>query len=66
VIVGLSTSSEIATDDVSVTYNVYLQLGVDGLRGLVNFNVNDQVRLFASPKSEVARLMNSAEMGAGA
>ena len=28
----------------SVTYNVYLQLGVDGLRGLQNFNIDDGVR----------------------
>jgi hypothetical protein len=26
-----------------VTYNTYLQLGVDGLRGLQNFNINDGV-----------------------
>jgi hypothetical protein len=65
-IVGLSTSSEVATDDVPVTYNVYLQLGVDGLRGLVDFNVDDQVRLFVSPKSEVDMLTSFTEMGAGA
>jgi hypothetical protein len=26
-----------------VTYNTYMQLGVDGLRGLQNFNTDDQV-----------------------
>ena len=26
-----------------VTYNAYMQLGVDGLRGLQNFNIDDQV-----------------------
>ncbi len=26
-----------------VTYNVYLQLGVDGLRGLANFNIDNNV-----------------------
>jgi hypothetical protein len=65
-IVGLSTSLEVATDDVPVTYNIYLQLGVDGLRGLVDFNVDDQVRLFVSLKSEVDRLTSFTEMGAGA
>ncbi len=27
-----------------VTYNTYLQLGIDGLRGLQNFNIDDDVR----------------------
>ena len=28
----------------TVTYNIYLQLGTDGLRGLANFNVEHRVR----------------------
>jgi dipeptidyl-peptidase-3 len=28
----------------TVTYNIYLQLGTDGLRGLANFNVEHKVR----------------------
>lgn len=47
-----------------VTYNIYLRLGVDGLRGLANFNVDDQVSLIVSPDSESAKLMAFAEMGA--
>jgi hypothetical protein len=58
---------KIAADDIiSVTYNTYLQLGVDGLRGLMNFNVDDQVSLIASSDSEVATLTNYAEMGSSA
>ena len=34
---GFDSSSEISPED--ITYNVYLQLGVDGLRGLENFNI---------------------------
>ncbi|KAL9037456.1 MAG: hypothetical protein Q9214_005698 [Letrouitia sp. 1 TL-2023] len=34
---GYTSSTEITTDD--LTYNMYIQLGVDGLRGLQNFNV---------------------------
>jgi hypothetical protein len=55
-----------ADNIIPVTYNTYLQLGVDGLRGLMNFNVDDQVSLIASSDSEVARLTNSAEMGSSA
>ncbi|KAL8936847.1 MAG: hypothetical protein Q9216_004714 [Gyalolechia sp. 2 TL-2023] len=35
---GYTSCSEINTQD--LTYNLYLQLGVDGLRGLQNFNVD--------------------------
>ena len=42
-IVSSRMSRQFTTDDVPVTYNMYLQLGVDGLRGLQNFNVDDQV-----------------------
>lgn len=28
----------------AVTYNLYLQLGVDGLRGLRNFNTDNSVK----------------------
>ncbi|KAF2972683.1 hypothetical protein GQX73_g857 [Xylaria multiplex] len=35
---GFTETSEIRADD--VTYNLYQQLGVDGLRGLSNFNVD--------------------------
>ena len=31
-----------------VTYNLYLQLGVDGLRGLRNFNTDSNVRIYPS------------------
>ena len=34
---GFDSSSEISPED--ITYNVYLQLGLDGLRGLQNFNI---------------------------
>ncbi|KAL7897408.1 peptidase family M49 domain-containing protein [Trichoderma sp. TUCIM 5745] len=34
---GFTESSEISAED--LTYNLYLQLGVDGLRGLSNYNV---------------------------
>ncbi|PON27672.1 dipeptidyl-peptidase 3 [Trichoderma gamsii] len=34
---GFTDSSEICAED--LTYNLYLQLGVDGLRGLSNYNV---------------------------
>lgn len=33
----------------TVTYNMYQQLGVDGLRGLSNFNVESGVRDNDSP-----------------
>jgi len=36
---GFTDTSEITADD--LTYNMYLQLGVDGLRGLANFNADD-------------------------
>ncbi|KFY81724.1 hypothetical protein V500_11143 [Pseudogymnoascus sp. VKM F-4518 (FW-2643)] len=36
---GFTTDSEITNDD--LTYNLYLQLGVDGLRGLQNFNIDN-------------------------
>ncbi|KAI0813655.1 peptidase family M49-domain-containing protein [Xylaria sp. FL0064] len=35
---GFTENSDIRADD--LTYNLYLQLGVDGLRGLSNFNVD--------------------------
>ncbi|KFY07720.1 hypothetical protein V492_06876 [Pseudogymnoascus sp. VKM F-4246] len=35
---GFTADSEITSDD--LTYNLYLQLGVDGLRGLQNFNID--------------------------
>ena len=65
-IVGLHSPQKVATDHMPVTYNVYLQLGVDGLRGLANFNVDDQVSLIVSPESESAKLIAFAEMGPGA
>lgn len=34
------------TESVTVTYNLYQQLGVDGLRGLANFNVDSGVSPF--------------------
>ncbi|OBT90574.1 hypothetical protein VE02_01044 [Pseudogymnoascus sp. 03VT05] len=37
---GFTTDSEITNDD--LTYNLYLQLGVDGLRGLQNFNIDNK------------------------
>jgi hypothetical protein len=56
-----------ATDIVSVTYNLYLQLGVDGLHGLQNFNVDDRVSLvIALLAIEVSRLTISAEVGSSA
>jgi hypothetical protein len=64
VIVGLHSPEAIAIDHMLVTYNVYLQLGVDGLRGLANFNVDDQVSLIVSPES--AKLISFAEMGPSA
>ncbi|KAI9668386.1 MAG: hypothetical protein M1831_001140 [Alyxoria varia] len=36
---GYTDSSELKADD--VIYNVYLQIGVDGLRGLANYNVEN-------------------------
>ena len=33
----------------SVTYNIYMQLGIDGLRGLANFNDKNRVRLLPFP-----------------
>ncbi|KFX87709.1 hypothetical protein V490_08064 [Pseudogymnoascus sp. VKM F-3557] len=36
---GFTADSEITNDD--LTYNLYLQLGVDGLRGLQNFNIDN-------------------------
>ncbi|KAI9771636.1 MAG: hypothetical protein M1840_001851 [Geoglossum simile] len=36
---GFTDESEITADD--LTYNTYLQLGVGGLRGLQNFNIDD-------------------------
>ena len=63
-IVGLHSHQKVATDYMLVTYNVYLQLGVDGLRGLANFNVDDQVSLIVSPES--AKLISFAEMGPSA
>ncbi|KAJ9648287.1 hypothetical protein H2199_001140 [Coniosporium tulheliwenetii] len=36
---GFTEESEITAED--LTYNTYLQLGVDGLRGLQNFNIDD-------------------------
>jgi hypothetical protein len=66
VIVGLHSPQKVATDHILVTYNVYLQLGVDGLRGLANFNVDDQVSLIVLPESESAKLIAFAEMGPGA
>ncbi|OAX82521.1 hypothetical protein ACJ72_03131 [Emergomyces africanus] len=36
---GYTDQSDITADD--VTYNMYVQLGVNGLRGLANFNVDD-------------------------
>ena len=62
-IVGLHSHQKVATDYMLVTYNVYLQLGVDGLRGLANFNVDDQVSLIVSPESESAKLIAFVEMG---
>ncbi|KAK4203675.1 dipeptidyl peptidase [Triangularia verruculosa] len=35
---GFTSSSEISAED--LTFNLYQQLGVDGLRGLANFNIN--------------------------
>ncbi|KAK5630389.1 hypothetical protein RRF57_006104 [Xylaria bambusicola] len=35
---GFTETSELRADD--VTYNLYQQLGIDGLRGLANFNVD--------------------------
>jgi len=66
-IVSARMSHQFATDITSVTYNLYLQLGVDGLRGLQNFNVDDQVSLvIASPAAEVSRLTISVEVGSSA
>jgi hypothetical protein len=66
-IVSAWMSHQFATDITLVTYNRYLQLGVDGLRGLQNFNVNDQVSLvIASPAAEVSRLTISVEVGSSA
>lgn len=66
-IVSSRMSHQFATDITSVTYNLYLQLGVDGLHGLQNFNVNDQVNLvIASPAIEVSRLTIFAEVGSSA
>ncbi|UKZ86029.1 uncharacterized protein TrAFT101_001869 [Trichoderma asperellum] len=36
---GFTDSSDICAED--LTYNLYLQLGVDGLRGLSNFNIQN-------------------------
>ncbi len=55
---------EVWSDRATVTYNVYMQLGVDGLRGLRNFNVDSNVSL-PSPqyRSEPANLGRVAELG---
>ncbi|PVH84998.1 dipeptidyl peptidase III [Cadophora sp. DSE1049] len=37
---GFTSTSDITAED--ITYNTYLQLGVDGLRGLQNFNVQEK------------------------
>jgi len=65
-IVSSRMSPLFATDVISVTYNLYLQLGVDGLHGLQNFNVDDQVSVIASPATEVSRLTISVEVGSSA
>jgi hypothetical protein len=60
-------SYQFTTDIISVTYNLYLQLGVDGLRGLQNFNIDDEVSLvIASPATEASRLTISSEVGSSA
>ncbi|CAM1507779.1 Fc.00g046270.m01.CDS01 [Cosmosporella sp. VM-42] len=37
---GFTDASDIRASDAAVTYNMYQQLGVDGLRGLSNFNLH--------------------------
>jgi hypothetical protein len=65
-IVSSRMSPQFATDVISVTYNLYLQLGVDGLHGLQNFNVDDRVSVIASPATGVSRLTISVEVGSSA
>ena len=65
-IVSSRMSPQFTTDVISVTYNLYLQLGVDGLHGLQNFNVDDRVSVIASPATEVSRLTISVEVGSSA
>jgi dipeptidyl-peptidase-3 len=48
----------------SVTYNLYQQLGVDGLRGLANFNLDTGVGFFAVLELSCANMF-AAEMGTG-
>lgn len=40
---------KLLTRPVPVTYNLYQQLGVDGLRGLANYNVDSGVRTLSPP-----------------
>ncbi|RFU25600.1 hypothetical protein B7463_g10739, partial [Scytalidium lignicola] len=39
-LIGFTDKSEVSADD--LIYNLYLQLGIDGLRGLQNFNLENQ------------------------
>ncbi len=39
----VSSKLSIIANERSVTYNIYQQLGVDGLRGLTNFNIENKV-----------------------
>ncbi|KAG9242072.1 peptidase family M49-domain-containing protein [Calycina marina] len=38
-LLGFNTDTKITAQD--ITYNLYLQLGIDGVRGLQNFNIDD-------------------------
>jgi dipeptidyl-peptidase-3 len=44
----------IFTNRCTVTYNTYMQLGVDGLRGLANFNAENGVR-YPPPTNTISR-----------
>ncbi|KAI1331974.1 peptidase family M49-domain-containing protein [Xylariaceae sp. FL0255] len=55
-IFGFTEDTEIIASD-QVTYNLYQQLGVDGLRGLANFNVEDMKWGQAHSRAHFAMLM---------
>lgn len=43
-IVGIKGDEKSNANKHIVTYNMYMQLGTDGLRGLANFNVEHKVK----------------------
>ncbi|KAH8813356.1 peptidase family M49-domain-containing protein [Xylogone sp. PMI_703] len=53
-LIGFTDDSEISADD--LLYNLYLQLGIDGLRGLQNFNLETQTWGQAHSRAHFAML----------